>query len=120
MGTVRFYLTDASVLEKYPFEKDGDRENFVVLYNCWRMLTVDLRTLQVRINPKNETISLLCEMYKNGEIIITDRKRYTEIEKEKAREKLDKAIEKLKQEFEDKYGQYWVSKRANKTYKCYH
>ena len=103
--SIYFYLKDKSILKKYKFEiKDDWQPDY---YHIWGKLVwlikVHKDTLRVQIN-KVGGIALACEMYKNGDLIILDHPLYTEEAKIKAKKKLDAEIEKLKKEYERKYG----------------
>ena len=97
---VYFYLKDESVLEKYDFEESDYETKYCFIWGdaVW-FLRVNKETLRVSCN-KAAGVAILCKMYKNGDLIITDEIRLTETQKAKKLEELKKAIK----DFEGKYG----------------
>ena len=111
MGRTYFYLKDEESIKKYPFEQDQYYNWQLNIWGNWRMLSLDKRTLRIRPVQHNETIALMCEMYKNGDLIISEEPLLTETQikhkqeqLEKAKKELETQIEKLKMRYKNKYG----------------
>lgn len=102
-----FYFKNAESLDKYNFLEDFEwkPKHYFLTSESNVVLEVRKDTLEASYVKGKYAISVLCEAYKNGDLIITnERNIFSEEQKAKLKTKMEKEIDNLKARYKKKYG----------------
>lgn len=102
-----FYFKNVECLKKYGFNENSEwkPKYYFLTDDINIVLEVRKDTLEATYINRKYAISVLCEAYKNGDVLITnERNIFSEEQKEKLKVKMEKEIDNLKARYKEKYG----------------